>query len=86
VTIDFQVKRDELHECRFVRSPDGEVRERGDVLLAIDRFAFTSNNITYAVAGDMLDYWGFFPDEGRWGRIVLEGRHAPSDGHILSLK
>jgi hypothetical protein len=43
------------------------------VLLGLDRFALTSNNITYAAAGDMLDYWGFFPAEEGWGRVPAMG-------------
>ena len=31
------------------------------MLLAIDRFALTANNITYCVSGDMLGYWRFLP-------------------------
>jgi len=73
VSIDFQVDRDDFHTRRFVASEAAELRAEGEVLLAIDRFAFTSNNITYAVAGDMLDYWGFFPGPGRWGRIPVMG-------------
>jgi hypothetical protein len=40
----------------------------------VDRFAFTSNNISYAQAGDMLGYWKFFPaaEEG-WGRLPVMG-------------
>jgi hypothetical protein len=39
----------------------------------VDRFAFTANNISYALAGDMLDYWGFFPAEEGWGRLPVMG-------------
>jgi hypothetical protein len=44
------------------------------VLFRVDRFAFTANNISYAMAGDMLRYWDFFPaaEEG-WGRIPTMG-------------
>ena len=50
----------------------------GQIRLSVERFALTTNNITYAVAGDMLDYWGFFPvepgaDDTRWGRIPAMG-------------
>ncbi len=41
--------------------------------MAVERFAVTTNNISYAVAGDMLDYWGFFPAEAPWGRIPVMG-------------
>ncbi|MEM6300125.1 MAG: DUF2855 family protein [Pseudomonadota bacterium] len=33
----------------------------GEIRVNIDFFAFTANNLTYAVAGDMLGYWQFFP-------------------------
>lgn len=45
----------------------------GEVRLAIDSFALTANNITYAAFGDAMRYWDFFPgDDGRcrlpvWG-------------------
>lgn len=73
MSVDFQVNRDDFHACRFVASEDTELRTDGEVLLTVDRFAFTSNNISYAVAGDMLDYWSFFPGAGRWGRIPVMG-------------
>ena len=33
----------------------------GEVVLALDRFALTVNNVTYAAFGDALRYWDFFP-------------------------
>ena len=45
----------------------------GEVVFRIDRFALTANNVTYAVAGDMLGYWSFFPAEGGWGRVPAMG-------------
>ena len=45
----------------------------GQALLRVDHFAFTANNVTYAVAGDMLSYWDFFPAERGWGRIPVWG-------------
>ena len=45
----------------------------GDVRLALERFALTSNNISYALGGDFLDYWGFFPAEAGWGRLPAMG-------------
>ncbi len=47
--------------------------------MAIDRFALTSNNITYAAMGDAMQYWEFFPvlplpgDDTRWGCIPVWG-------------
>ena len=58
--IDFLVRRDDLAKT--------ELREvlckpliNGQIRLTIDRFALTSNNISYAQAGDTLSYWTFFP-------------------------
>ncbi len=45
----------------------------GQVRLAVERFAVTANNISYALTGDMLDYWGFFPTDAPWGRIPVMG-------------
>jgi hypothetical protein len=41
--------------------------------LTIDRFALTANNISYALSGDFLDYWGFFPAAEGWGRLPAMG-------------
>jgi hypothetical protein len=68
----FIVKKDDWSQCRNVAAEVGNL-ESGQVLLRVDRFAFTSNNISYALAGDMLDYWGFFPAEDGWGRLPVMG-------------
>ncbi len=45
----------------------------GQVVLAVKHFALTANNITYAVAGESMNYWNFFPAEEGWGRIPVWG-------------
>ena len=35
--------------------------DAGTIRLRIDRFALTSNNITYGAFGDGMSYWSFFP-------------------------
>ncbi|MEM1106983.1 MAG: DUF2855 family protein [Pseudomonadota bacterium] len=46
----------------------------GEVLFRIDQAGLTANNVTYAVAGHMIGYWGFFPtgEEG-WGKVPVWG-------------
>lgn len=44
----------------------------GEVLLKIEKAAFTANNITYAVLGDRFRYWNFFPDK-RGGVVPVWG-------------
>ena len=59
-TLDFLVQKDKLQNTETRETPqlplaDGQVRVR------IDKFALTSNNITYAAFGDAMNYWDFFP-------------------------
>ncbi len=80
--LSFEVGRDDFAVTRTHAEPlaplvDGQVRFR------VDRFALTANNVSYVVAGDLLDYWGFFPTEAGWGRVpamgwadVVESRHG----------
>ena len=51
----------------------------GEVRLTLERFALTSNNISYALSGDLLDYWGFFPAEAGWGRLPAMGYGVVSE-------
>ncbi len=44
----------------------------GEVRLAVRRFALTANNITYAVFGEAMRYWDFFPAEDG-GRLPVWG-------------
>ncbi|MDJ0786705.1 MAG: DUF2855 family protein, partial [Myxococcota bacterium] len=73
--LDFLVSKSDWSQVRFEESPM-PVPEAGQVVFRVDRFALTANNISYAVAGEMLGYWRFFPvpgpDEG-WGHIPAMG-------------
>ena len=48
-----------------VDSPDNAQTEGAgkakNVVIKIERFAFTANNLTYYMVGDKLGYWQFFP-------------------------
>ena len=33
----------------------------------------TANNVTYAVMGEAMSYWDFFPAEDGWGRVPMWG-------------
>lgn len=68
------VKRNELTttECRAEPVP---VLSPGAVLLRVESFAVTANNITYAVVGDAFGYWNFFPAPDGWGIVPMWG-HA----------
>jgi hypothetical protein len=45
----------------------------GEVLLAVDIVALTSNNITYAAAGTSFGYWSFFPAPENYGIVPVWG-------------
>ncbi len=64
----FEVNRQDFRATQIAPATPIDLKP-GQVRLAVERWAFTTNNITYAVAGDMLDYWGFFPTDAPWGRI-----------------
>lgn len=69
---DFLVKRDDLRECRIEESaPPG--LEAGQALLRVDSFGLTANNVTYAVFGEAMSYWDFFPAAEGWGRVPMWG-------------
>lgn len=70
--MDFEVRRDDLQQCRCVDAAVPAPSE-GQALLAVERFGFSANNITYAVTGDSLGYWNFFPAGAGWGRIPVWG-------------
>lgn len=53
---------------------DPATLREGEILLRVDRFALTTNNITYAAYGDYMQYWAFFPSYERgWGHMPVWG-------------
>lgn len=70
---DFLVDKRDLKRTRCADATPG-TPAAGQVLLAIDRFALTANNITYAAFGDAMQYWNFFPAaDPAEGRIPVWG-------------
>ncbi|MET0339964.1 MAG: DUF2855 family protein [Polyangiales bacterium] len=62
-----------LAESRIERAPLPEPGP-GEAILKIARVAITTNNITYAVMGDTMQYWGFFPSgEEGWAHMPVWG-------------
>ena len=68
-----EVRKDKWSETRIVEESLSADLAQNEVLLRVDKFALTANNISYAGAGDLLGYWGFFPAEAGWGRIPAMG-------------
>ena len=61
----FQVDKKLFFKHELAETPaDNHNIEAGQILVKIDRFAYTANNITYAATGDVIRYWEFFPSVG----------------------
>lgn len=45
----------------------------GQVHLVVERFGLSSNNVTYALLGDVLGHWLPFPAADGWGRVPAWG-------------
>lgn len=74
-TFQFIVARDDLQQCKVIETPlpDPDKLPDDGILLKVDRFAFTANNITYAMLGDELKYWQLFPAPTGFGNIPVWG-------------
>jgi len=77
---EFQIRRDDFTKHRVTEAASTETGSEladGAIRVKIERFAFTANNITYAVTGDRLGYWQFFPPGGEgtdgWGMMPVWG-------------
>jgi hypothetical protein len=71
----FIVARDDLARCKLIETSMASVADLPDetLLVKVDRFAFTANNITYAMLGDQLKYWQLFPAPDGFGNIPVWG-------------
>ena len=49
--------RANLRETKTVTRPAPEPGP-GDVLMKIEKFGLTANNVSYAITGDSIGYWG----------------------------
>ena len=89
---EFQTLKSDLNTTRLIEI-DSKNLELGDgeITVKIEKFSFTSNNITYGVAGDLIGYWNFFPSsdnsKNEWGCIPMWGfaRITESNNDILSV-
>lgn len=69
----FEVQRKALAQTRLLAAEPPPLAE-GEVRLRIDNFALTANTVTYALTGDVLGYWNFFPSQdAEWGRVPAMG-------------
>jgi hypothetical protein len=67
-----EVRRADLRTCRIALEPLPTAAP-GQVLVRVERFGLTSNNVTYALFGERLRYWDLFPAAAGWGRVPAWG-------------
>jgi hypothetical protein len=73
--LQFNVAKADLHDtalCRMALPRLDELSDDG-LLVRVDRFAFTANNITYAMLGNQLKYWQLFRAPDGYGNIPVWG-------------
>ena len=73
-----QTYKKDITKTRLVESQENTSPiPEGDIFVKIESFAFTTNNVTYAVAGDTIGYWKFFNTledvNDEWGCIPVWG-------------
>lgn len=68
------VDKARLDDAQVVQIETGPLAE-GAARLAVESFSVTTNNVTYAVAGDGFGYWNFFPAPAGKGIVPMWG-HA----------
>ena len=75
-TTELLVSKTDLAATRVRQTPAAPLQS-GQARARVDRFALTSNNITYAAFGDAMHYWDFFPVQGDdaqgWGSVPVWG-------------
>jgi hypothetical protein len=70
-------ERGSAHDCSL---------NDGDILVRLDKFALTANNITYMVFGEAMQYWEFFPvPEAGHGRVPVFGYATVVRSHCESV-
>lgn len=79
------VSRNNIQETRAEQLELGPIAD-GQVLLEIERFALTANNVTYAVTGDTLGYWNYYPVDDDWGRVPAWGFARVTESRCENLK
>lgn len=71
-TTELRVRKDHLPTAELHTHPQPPLAA-GQIRVAVDVFALTANNITYAAFGEAMQYWQFFPSDTGWGLIPVWG-------------
>ncbi len=76
--MELQIHRKDYRQTRVVQV--NRELAPGQALISIDRFALTANNVGYALSGDFIGYWGYYPtDDQEWGNLCVWGVGVVTD-------
>jgi len=76
---EFQTRKENIEKFQVVdtaSSNQPDALKDGEILVKIDQFGLSANNISYALTGVQLGYWRFFPPtvgDSRWGLMPVWG-------------
>ena len=66
------VDRDDYRKTKIIEVETPALAE-GEVLVSVDKFGLTANNVSYAVSGKTIGYWGYYPADNNWGKVPVWG-------------
>jgi hypothetical protein len=69
---DFLTDQADLIRTQWRASPSVAAKPDG-IVVELERFALTANNLTYAKLGSAFRYWDYFPAPAGWGRTPVWG-------------
>jgi hypothetical protein len=61
-----------LSDCQWTSQIEAQLQQ-GQVRFALETFALSANNITYADLGEKMAYWQFFPTAAGYGLLPIWG-------------
>jgi hypothetical protein len=73
LTTQIEIQKDALMNSRQVQSNIELDGHQNAVILEVQKFGFSANNITYALLGERFGYWGFFPASEGYGITPVWG-------------
>lgn len=66
------VNRENYRETKIVEASAQSLADN-QIRVKLEKFGLTSNNVSYAVSGDMIGYWRYYPAEDPWGKVPVWG-------------
>ena len=64
------VDREDFRKTKLVEFAKPTLSD-GEVLVSIDKFGLTANNVSYAVSGKAIGYWRYYPADNNWGKVPV---------------